>query len=215
MKLIDLHTHLLPTIDDSKLKEQDFERLFEIYKKAGFSKLAFTPHLFNPYVHTKVNEIWTSFNHYSKIAKDIGIECSLGSELYYSGQSEIAGIPIALKYQLIEFPTTLPPKNIVESIKKLLDKGIGVIIAHVERYPFMKVGSPLLNELRELPVLFQVNVDGLEAGKAIPFVEEKIADFLTTDNHGDFTLPERYLTQLSKYPYLMERMDKLDFSFDM
>lgn len=215
MKLLDLHTHLLPDIDDGKLKMEEFEKMLDIYRRANIKKIAFTPHLFNPYVHTKVEKIGETFNTCSSIAKDFGIECALGSEYYYNKQDYIMGIPIALKYQLVEFPTTLPPLNIVERIIQLLDNKIGVIIAHVERYPFMQVGSPLLQELRKLPVLFQVNVEGLEGGAAKPFVEEKIADFISTDNHGDFTLPIRYLEQVGKYPYLLERMESLDFSFNM
>jgi protein-tyrosine phosphatase len=210
MKLIDLHTHLLPDVDDSQLQITQVEKMLKKYKDANIKAIALTPHLYNPYVHTNLDLLGERFNLFEEMAADFGIVTSLGSEVYVSNQKIIKGIPISMKFQLIEFSTKLPCANLVEKVKTLKQSGLGVIIAHVERYPFMSKNSSLFKQLKELGVLFQVNVEGAENGSAIPFLEEEVVDIISTDNHGDFTLPERYLKQLIKYPYLVERMDNLN-----
>lgn len=210
MKLVDMHTHLLSNIDDGKLEIENWEKMLKKYKDANIKTIALTPHLYNPYVHTNLDLLVKRYTAFEEIASDFGITTSLGSEVYVGSQEIIKGIPISMKYQLIEFSTKLPCANLVEKVLKLLLTGVKVIIAHVERYPFMSVGSPLFKQLKDLGVYFQVNVEGAENGSAIPFLEEEAADIISTDNHGDFTLPERYLKQLINYPYLLERMDGLN-----
>lgn len=212
MKLIDLHTHLLPNIDDGRLKIEEIEKMLKIYRDSNIRSIALTPHLYNPYVHSNIDLLMERYTMFNTIASDYGISTTLGSEVYVNNQDEIKGIPINLKYQLIEFSTKLPCINLVQKVKALKESGVEVIIAHVERYPFMTKNSLFFKQLKELGVLFQVNVEGAEDGTAIPFLEEELVDIISTDNHGDFTLPERYLKQLINYPYLLERMDSLNIN---
>lgn len=212
MKFIDLHTHLLPNVDDSKLKLDQIDEMMKRYKDFNFGVISLTPHLYNPYVHTNIDIIEERFIVVNEIAKSYGIKCILGSEVYVDQQEEIRGIPIDLRYQLIEFSTKLPAANIEKKVLALKNSGVGVIIAHVERYPFLGVDSKLFRTFRDMGILFQVNVAGLENGTALPFVEERVADILSTDNHGDMTFPKRYLKQIEDFPYLIERMESLNIN---
>lgn len=209
MSYIDYHTHLLPNIDDGVLKFDQIEKMLDVYSKASFSKIVCTPHLYNPYVKTDIAKIKETYLKVKDIAKNFGIDLLLGSEYYYLNQARIVGVPISSKYQLVELPTTLPPKDFVEKFYNLIKSGIIIILAHVERYPYLKVGSPYLEKLIDMGVLIQVNVSSLANGKAIDFVENEIADLISTDNHGNFKLPIVYLEELGKYPYLIKRMGKI------
>jgi len=209
MSYIDFHTHLLPNIDDGVLKFDQIEEMLEVYSKASFSKIVCTPHLYNPYVKTDIANIKDTYLKVKDIAFNFGIDLLLGSEYYYLNQTRIVGIPISSKYQLVELPTTLPPKDFVEKFYSLIKSGIIIILAHVERYPYLKVGSPYLEKLIDMGVLIQVNASSLANGKAVDFVEKEIADLISTDNHGNFKLPIVYLEQLGKYPYLIKRMGKI------
>jgi len=209
MGYIDFHTHLLPDIDDGRLTAKDLDKMLEVYKRANFSAIVCTPHLYNPYVHTNISSIKEQFNYLKKLAKDTyNIECYLGSEYYYLNQEKIIGLPIASKYQLVELPTTLPPSDFVDKFYELTKSGIKLILAHVERYPYLQVGSPELDLLRDMGVLIQVNAGSLAANKGLEFVNNEIADLLATDNHGNYKLPLVFLDQIGKYPYLQERMEK-------
>ncbi|MBK5200574.1 MAG: capsule biosynthesis protein CapC [Spirochaetaceae bacterium] len=212
MKFIDLHTHLLPGVDDSKLHLEQIEEMMNKYKEANFGVIAVTPHLYNPYVFTHIDIIEERLKYVKSIAENYGIKCILGSEVYVDQQEIIRGIPIDLRYQLIEFSTKLPIADLEKKVEALKNTGIEIIIAHVERYPYMGVRTKLFKNLRDMGVFFQVNVGGLENGSALPFVEERVADILSTDNHGDFTFPERYLKQLEDFPYLIQRMESLNIN---
>ncbi|MDC7238007.1 MAG: hypothetical protein PQJ45_09575 [Sphaerochaetaceae bacterium] len=209
MSYIDFHTHLLPNIDDGTLELEDIEKMMDVYSNAGFSKIVCTPHLYNPYVRTNISSIKETFSRVKEIAATFKIECLLGSEYYYKNQDKIVGIPIASRYQLIELPTTLAPLDFVEKFQQVIDSGLKVILAHVERYPYLKVGSPYLDKLLDMGVLIQVNASSIASGRARPFVEEQIADLISTDNHGNYKLPLVYLEQIGKYPYLVKRMEKI------
>jgi len=210
MSYIDVHTHLLPEIDDGALKLNELEKMFDIYSKAGFSKIVCTPHLYNPYVRTNISSIKDTFNKVSDIASGYKIELLLGSEYYYRDQDKIVGLPIQSTYQLIELPTTLAPIDFIDKFEKVLDSGLQIILAHVERYPYLKVGSPYLKKLIDMGVLIQVNASAIANGSATAFVENEVADLIATDNHGNFKLPLVYLEQIGKYPYLVERMEKIN-----
>ncbi len=209
MGFIDFHTHILPNIDDGVLDFEQVEKMLEVYSQAGFSKIVCTPHIYNPYVRTNIADIKDTFNKVNDIASNFNIECIIGSEYYYFNQSRIVGIPIASKYQLVELPTTLPPNGYIDKFNALIKTGLRIILAHVERYPYLKAGSPDLNKLRDMGVYIQVNASSLANNKAIEYVEGEIADIIATDNHGNFKLPLIYLEQIGRYPYLVKRMEKI------
>ncbi len=209
MSYIDFHTHILPNIDDGVLDFDQVEKMLDIYSQAGFSKIVCTPHLYNPYVRTNIREIKETFKRVSDIAKGFNINCILGSEYYYRNQDTIIGIPIQSRYQMIELPTTLAPIDFIEKFQDVINSGLKIILAHVERYPYLKVGSPYLEKIIDMGVLLQVNASAIANGQATGFVENEIADIISTDNHGNFKLPLIYLEQIGKYPYLVERMEKI------
>ncbi|MGD1823078.1 MAG: CpsB/CapC family capsule biosynthesis tyrosine phosphatase [Pleomorphochaeta sp.] len=210
MGYIDFHTHILPNIDDGVLDKKDLDKMLSIYKEAGFSEIVCTPHLYNPYVHTNVGDIKDTFTYFKDLAKSVyNIDCYIGSEYYYLNQQQIVGIPIASKYQLIELPTTLPPIDFIDKFYNLTKTGMKIILAHVERYPYLKYGTPELEKLINMGVLIQVNASSLSSGRGLEFVENEVADLLATDNHGNFKLPYIYLDQIGKYPYLQKRMAKI------
>ena len=109
---------------------------------------------------------------------------------------------------MIELPTTLAPIDFIEKFQDVINSGFKIILAHVERYPYLKVGSPYLEKIIDMGVLLQVNASAIANGQATGFVENEIADIISTDNHGNFKLPLIYLEQIGKYPYLVERMEK-------
>lgn len=210
MSYIDFHTHILPKIDDGTLTFDNLDKMLEVYAQSNFSKIVCTPHLYNPYVKTNIGMIKETYLKVRDLAKSkYNIECYIGSEYYYFNQSRIVGIPIDSTYQLIELPTTLPPLDYIDKFYKLTKTGIKIILAHVERYPYLKVGTPDLDKLINMGVLIQVNASSLASNRGVEFVKNEIADIIATDNHGNINLPLQFLEQIGKYPYLQKRMEKI------
>ncbi len=209
MGICDFHCHLLPQIDDGYVSVESFSRMLSLYKESGVSSIAFTPHIYNPYVTTNIGSLRETFTWASKIAMDMGIITHLGSELFVGDQAELKCIPIADKYCLVEFGLSLPPANLIPRLEKLRDDGLTIIIAHVERYRWLKPSSPTLERIRSLGALVQVNVEAAEDGSALSYLESGLVDIIATDNHGDETLPGRMLAVLNEWPKVFDKMDAM------
>lgn len=209
MGLCDFHCHLLPQIDDGYVSAEGFARMLSLYKESGVSSIAFTPHIYNPYVTTNIASLRETFGWASKMALGMGMTTYLGSELFVGTQTELKCIPIADKYCLVEFGLSLPPANLIPRLEKLQGEGLTLILAHVERYRWLNPTSPTLDRLRALGSLVQVNVEAVEDGTALPYLEEGLVDLVATDNHGDETLPSRMLAVLNEWPVVYEKMEAL------
>jgi len=207
MGLCDFHCHVLPQIDDGYVSVEGFSRMLSLYKESGISSIAFTPHIYNPYVKTNIGSLRETFKWASEMALDRGLMTYLGSELFVGDQPELKCIPIADTYCLVEFGLSLPPANLIPRLEKLHGEGLTIIIAHIERYRWLSPTSSMLGRLRSLGALVQVNVEAVEDGSALPYLESGLVDLVATDNHGDETLPSRMLTVLNEWPRVYEKME--------
>lgn len=207
MGLCDFHCHLLPQIDDGYVALEGFSRMLSLYKESGVSTLAFTPHIYNPYVTTNIGSLRETFAWASKVALDMGMVTYLGSELFVGTQEELKCIPIADKYCLVEFGLSLPPANLIPRLEKLTGEGLTILLAHVERYRWLTPTNSALERLLALGALVQVNVEAVEDGSALPYLEAGLVDLIATDNHGDETLPNRMLAVLNEWPEVYKKME--------
>ena len=202
-----IHCHLLPGIDDGQVKPSKLEEVLSLYKESGFSGLVFTPHLFNPYLTTNV----AAWNTAQVIARQIGLDVMLGSELFIGSQEVLQGIPFGGRYQLVEFPTSMPPKAWEQKLG-LLARSVTPIIAHVERYHWLSVESEAFGKLKEMGCLIQCNVDGIENARALSYLEAGVVDVIADDNHmrpASETLPYRLIELISKWPQVSRKMLEL------
>ncbi len=209
MGICDFHCHLLPQIDDGYVSVEGFTRMLSLYKESGVSSIAFTPHIYNPYVKTSIGSLRDTFTWASKVAMDMGMVTYLGSELFVGDQAELKCIPIADKYCLVEFGLSLPPANLIPRLEKLQSEGLTVILAHVERYRWLNPSSSMLERLLALGALVQVNVEAVENGSALSYLKSGLVDLVATDNHGDETLPSRMLAVLNDWPKVYDKMERM------
>lgn len=211
MGLFDLHCHLLPGIDDGKVSADGLTRFLAVYRECGFDGLAFTPHVYNPYVTSDVAGIRGEWANADLLCSSLGLKAYLGSEVFVGNQKGLSGIPIAGRYLLVEFPTTLPPPLWLERLKGVKLQGLVPLIAHVERYQWLTPQSQDLSSLKALGALLQVNVEGVEDESAVPYLDSDMVDVVATDNHGpDETLPVRLMSILEKWPEVADRMSRLE-----
>ncbi|MBQ0071064.1 MAG: capsule biosynthesis protein CapC [Spirochaetales bacterium] len=204
--LYDLHTHTLFGIDHGVQTYEDYLQNLEEYAKNGFDTLVFTPHIYHPTVASNIGAIRENFLKATEAAKEKGIRTLLGSELYLDSQTDVKSIPINGTYALVEFPPQYEPMALDRKLKQLQDKGLQVIIAHVERYKWVKANSVAFDKLYRIGVYFQSNVSGVEDRSALPYIKNGVIDIIASDNHGDPTLPGRLKRILDSYPYILDRM---------
>lgn len=209
MGLIDFHCHVLPGVDDGVKTLDSAKEQFLAYQEAGFDRLVFTPHVYNPYVRSRTELFREQAAVGMEAASQYGLTTWLGCELFVGSQPKLKAIPIMGKYVLCEFDRFLQPQMLVERLRQLTDRNFTVVLAHVERYRWLSVECEMFHRLQSLDVLVQVNVEAVESGEAVPWLEMQLADIIATDNHGDATLPGRVREQLGKWPYLLKRMERL------
>ncbi|NLZ76441.1 MAG: capsule biosynthesis protein CapC [Spirochaetales bacterium] len=209
MGLWDVHSHLLPEIDDGYLDQAGCIRMLEIYRECGIDHVVVTPHIYNPFVRTAVDRIRSTFDWAKANAERIGISLHLGSELYVADQKVLRAIPIRNRFVLVEFSLALPPSNLMEQLRKLVADGFVPIIAHVERFMWLNPKQALVHRLKEMGCLLQGNVEAVESGAALPYLEAGLLDMLATDNHGDERLPLGLVQALEQWPSVRKRMEEI------
>ncbi len=209
MDICDMHCHLLPGIDDGYLSREQFIRMLHLYELVGITAIAFTPHIYNPYVTTNIASLRETYQWAEEEARLVGIQTYLGSELYVGEQETLKSIPIGGTYALVEFGLSLPPAHLLERIEQLASMHYIPLIAHVERYRWLTPKSALLQRLLSLGCLLQTNVEAVESGISLPYLEQDLIDVIATDNHGDETLPSRLMDALAAWPSVGEKMQNL------
>ncbi len=209
MSVCDFHCHLLPAIDDGYLDREGFVRMLNIYAENGITSIAFTPHIFNPYVTTNIASLRATYTWAQAEAGKLGIGTFLGSELYVGEQEVLKSIPIDGRFALVEFGLSLPPAHLLTKLGQLKDAGLTPLLAHVERFRWLEPESPLLAQLLSMGCLLQTNVEAVERGDSLPYLKRGLIDVIATDNHGDETLPLRLIQALDAWPEVYQKMENL------
>ncbi len=198
--LVDLHTHLLPGVDDGvRTLAEALEQLREA-RAQGICALACTPHT-RAWEADDLGALLAERRRvYERLAAAAGAEgglprIGLGAEVLVMGRGasleppgmRINGTPFALVevlFGLTDF------SDVRETFLELLDRGHRPILAHVERYPHLQ-GLDLVDRWREDGILLQVNASSLvgEHGSAIrrralELLDSGRADLVASDVHG-------------------------------
>jgi protein-tyrosine phosphatase len=193
----DLHSHLIPCIDDgSKSMEQSIEMIKEL-KQMGFKKLITTPHIMSHrYPNTKDGILKSFDNLQNELQKqNIDICMQVASEYYYDEHFiELIRNKDLLTFGdnniLFELSYTTPAFGIEQTVYELLNAGYKPILAHPERYTYFAMNPSKYHQIRELGLLFQININstndfyGKGAKTAVKYlIEEGLVDFVGSDTH--------------------------------
>ena len=203
---IDMHSHLVPGVDDGAKDVQDSVQLISGLKELGFHHLITTPHTLQD-IHPNTSE--TLKAGHSKLDGKLpeGITLNLSSEYYldeqFQNQLNDDGImPLHGNRILVEFSQISRPHDLEEVFFDLGIKGYQVVLAHPERYLFFHKQFDYYKRIKEMGVELQVNALSLTEhyGKHIKSIAEKLIekdmiDFIGTDIHH-----VRHLGSLKKVP---------------
>lgn len=196
--MIDIHTHIIPNIDDgSKSVEETFDLLKEAAKK-GFTDIILTPHYIKEYYETNTNirKYWVDSINGALKKLEIPINVYIGNEIYvcedmdeliyYKKVSTLNNS----KYVLFELPMNNSIKYLDEIIFKIFNLDMIPILAHPERYSYLQNNIDLAKKIHEKGVLFQCNYGsilsfyGEDAKKMITkLLKEDLVDFIASDVH--------------------------------
>jgi protein-tyrosine phosphatase len=190
----DIHSHLLPGIDDGSPDVATSISLINGLSALGLTKFICTPHIFKelyPNNSTTVgNALALLKEGLSKV--NANVEISAGAEYMIDGDFEENNdlLCLADKYLLIEMSYLNEAPNIEQVIFNLQIRGYIIVLAHPERYNFYHKERSRYQRLKDMGCLFQLNLLSLTGyyGKEVKLVtdyllEKKMYDLAGTDLH--------------------------------
>ncbi len=193
----DLHSHLIPGIDDGAKSMEESIEMIDSFVAQGYTKLITTPHIMSHrYPNTRaVLEAGAEALRKELHARNIVIEIEVASE-YYLDETVMALVEerdimtFGDNYMLFEMSYVHPLHHLEEMVFEIKVAGYKPVLAHPERYVYMHDDFSKYERLKEKGLLFQVNIPSFGGyySKPIQKVAKKIAeagmiDFLGSDAH--------------------------------
>ena len=213
--MIDMHSHILPGLDDGAQTFDEFRESLLEAKLQGFTEILCTPHFYPPaamdYVREEKGQCLCAtrqqaqavFQQAAPAAKALGVQLYLGMECFYH-----TSLPALLerrealtlagsRYVLVEFGRDTSFYSLRSGLCSLLDAGFQPILAHYERYRcLMEPGR--LREVKGLGILLQMNFDTVQRYYGLLHRNEfhqdlraGLVDLMGSDCHGTHYRPLR------------------------
>jgi protein-tyrosine phosphatase len=198
--ILDMHSHILPGIDDGSPDIETSLRLVKGIYDLGIRKSIATPHVIGDmYRNTPetINEALQKLKEACAIEK-IDIELSAAAEYMLDDnfmdliKTKSKILPIHENIILTEQSYASPTGNLNEIAYELMTSGYKPIMAHPERYHFYHNNYEYYTHLKDMGFLLQVNLLSLTGyygpavTKAAKFLfKEELVDLVGTDMHHE------------------------------
>lgn len=190
----DIHSHLLPGVDDGVRETDETVRILAEWEAVGMKEVWLTPHIMED-IPNRPDELRKRFEHLTAFYAG-NIKLHLAAEHMMDGpfleRLEADGLLPAGKdgkRLLVETSYYIPPMNMDGMIDKIRQKGYEPILAHPERYQYMDFRD--YAHWKEKGVLLQLNVPSLVGAygpevqaKARKLLDSGMYDFCGTDTHS-------------------------------
>lgn len=225
---VDMHSHIIPGIDDGPKTIEESIVLVEAMKAMGFKSLITTPHIRSDHYPNTTETINKGLNELQAALKEKNIHFPIKAAAEYFVDSsfvELLGkeplLTVFDKHILIEFSFVFEPTKLFEIIFKIQTAGYVPIIAHAERYTYYHASIETLKQLRERGCLLQLNLISLSGyySRKVKYAAEvllknKLYDFCGSDIHHikhvetmqKLLRSSESIQILHKYPFLNSRI---------
>ncbi|MEA1914780.1 MAG: CpsB/CapC family capsule biosynthesis tyrosine phosphatase [Campylobacterota bacterium] len=197
MHTIDVHSHLIPAIDDGSQSLTQSIEIIEYLHNLGFKKLITTPHIMSHRFANTQQNILKGYEVLKAelIKREIDILLEVGAEYYYDehfldliDKNEI--MTFSDNYMLFELSYHNKPFGLEQTVHKLLESGYKPILAHPERYTYYNTKEHY-HQLKDMGLMFQINAISTQGfyGKNVQKSVENIidlglVDFIGSDIHA-------------------------------
>jgi len=194
---VDIHSHIIPSIDDGAKDIEESIKLLKELETIGYKKVITTPHIMSDAYKNSASNIYEGLRILQdKMAQeDIGLELDVGAEYYlddgfYDRLKDEHVMSINQKYLLFETSYMSKPMLLEDMIYAISTAGYIPLMAHPERYRYIKNPIEEYKRFKDLGVMFQVNINsfggyyGQDAkNKALFLSDAGMIDFLGSDVH--------------------------------
>lgn len=195
--MVDIHTHILPTVDDGSPDLETSLSLIEDAVKIGVMDLFLTPHYMRLRDYrSPASENRVIFSDLERAIheKDLPIRLHLGTEIYYTIDTiqdlrNQTVIPLGKsKLVLLEFSTGDDHEDIGEAIHNIRSLGFVPILAHMERYHYATDADWAI--AKKMGALIQVNAASVMGmprhsyqNQVLRMIKKGMVDFVASDLH--------------------------------
>jgi protein-tyrosine phosphatase len=214
----DIHSHILPGIDDGSKSVDESIKLIEGLYQLGFRKLIATPHIYDIFYKNSNETIKPAFEAVIFELNRVGWDVELAySAEYYADEhfeqkvNKDELIPFDENRVLIETSFVAYDQRVEEIIFNLITSGYRPILAHPERYTYLGNNFKVFKKLVDLGCELQLNINSLGGyygaeveALAKELMERKLVSYLGTDLHNERHLS--FLKEISKKGRLMKQL---------
>ncbi|MBD3638416.1 MAG: capsular biosynthesis protein [Crocinitomicaceae bacterium] len=164
----DLHSHLIPGIDDGSKSMDDTLNMLRKFSELGYKKVITTPHIMSDFYRNNPEIILGGLEKV-RIAKEeagIQIEIEAAAEYYLDEyfrelieKNEL--LTFGDNHVLFELSFAEEPPRVKDTIFSLVTEGYHPIMAHIERYPYYIEKWDVLEDFKDRGCLLQLNINSL------------------------------------------------------
>ena len=222
---VDIHSHLLPGIDDGAKDVEDSIALIEKMASYGIRNFITTPHILGdlyPNTPEIINEKLELVRNELKKRNKTDIKIKAAAEYMMDEQflslleNDDPLLTLKENFILVEMSYFSPPMNLYDILFQIQLKGYKPILAHPERYVTYHDSINEYYKLKKAGCLFQLNLLSLTQnyGKGVfkateKLLKENLYDFVGTDTHhlGHLNLLKEISTTktLNKIKHLLKK----------
>lgn len=212
MNWIDIHSHILPAVDDGSVNMKQTRNMLQIAHEEGINYIIATPHYGVGCRNPDQEELQNKLELVRLEAKQIDetFQIDLGNELYFSDdiiehlRKKKALTLAGTRYILVEFASCEDYTIMKTGLHRLLIYGYLPILAHVERYECLYQNYEGIYEMIRLGVYMQMNIAsivGRITDRRVTYcrklIEYELIHILSTDAHSDYSRAPRIKEGLS------------------
>lgn len=208
---VDMHSHLIPGIDDGAKTLEDSIELIRFMHHLGYTKLITTPHIMSDYFRNTPEIIYEGLETVRTALKEqnIPVEIEAAAEYYIDDgfiqklEEEKLMTIGKNNYLLVEVSYINPPENIKDVMFRAQTIGYKPILAHPERYPFWYRTFEEYQTFRDMGVLLQINLNSVSGyyGPDAKRIAEKLIDNNMVDLVGSDLHHLKHAASLEKVLY--------------
>ncbi len=190
--MIDIHSHLIPGVDDGSPSQEVSLRVLNSFVRKGVTRVVCTPHLDASRSAAPPFDEYREKLEALREAAPPGVQLDQGWEIMLDTPgTDLTAPELALagsRALLVEFTRGGVPRGGTAELRRIIRSGRVPILAHPERY--FGCTLEMVSEWREMGTVIQTDVSVL-LGRGVPakfarsMLEHGLVDILASDNHGD------------------------------
>jgi protein-tyrosine phosphatase len=198
--LIDLHCHILPSLDDGAGSLEESLAMGRIAMEDGIHKMVASPHTMNGLFENPLGTVQQEVARLQEAFQEAGIliELIAGSDTHlcpglvaHIERGEAVTIGNMGKYLLLELPSQAVPPQVKDEIFALKLNGITPIITHPERNLLILNEPERLEEMLSMGALSQITARSLTGGfgegalrGAVHLLKQGLVHVIASDGHS-------------------------------